>query len=96
MKVASDCKELLVCLCDVSQVNGLWSYSTLFFSTDGCLLVASLMVSQGGGNVRLSVLFVQCDARRSGVQKVCRSFSPIQIRSYGNKSGRSQISIKVV
>ncbi|CAD6213657.1 unnamed protein product [Miscanthus lutarioriparius] len=24
---------------------------------------------KGGGNVRLSVLFVQCDARRSGVQK---------------------------
>lgn len=28
------------------------------------------MVSQGGGNVRLSVLSVQCEARRSGVRKV--------------------------
>jgi len=28
------------------------------------------MVSQGGGNVRLSVLSVQCEARRSGARKV--------------------------
>jgi len=27
------------------------------------------MVSQGGGNVRLSVLSVQCEARRSGARK---------------------------
>jgi hypothetical protein len=39
------------------------------------LMVVGLMVSQGGSNVRLSVLSVQCEARqRSGARKVCRSF----------------------
>jgi hypothetical protein len=81
-------------LCDASQVNGLWSYGTPFSVL--MVIVTFWFGSQGGGNVWLSVLFVQCEARRSRVQKVCRSFSPIQIlRAYGNKLSGSQISIKV-